>query len=82
MASMTEAKAADILAKQRISEIRQLYANVTESNLRNKFKVDWDLSDAVDRYNFHCTEVARYANAITSLAAAQQFLTNPTNRVI
>lgn len=74
MNSMAKAKAADQRVAQRLAEIRALYADLDESQLRNKIKVDWDFHDALDNYNHHCSEVERYANAVTAMAAGQSFL--------
>ena len=76
LTSMAAADAANARVARRLAYIKKLYAKHDESQLRNKIKVDWDFHDALDDYNHHCSEVERYANGITAVAAGQEFLAN------
>lgn len=55
--------------KKRVDDVKQLYANKPEEQLRAKLKVDYDLNDHLDRYRYHCGEVQRISAVLTGLAA-------------
>jgi hypothetical protein len=77
---MAAARAADERVQRRLGQVRVLYQNLTEEQLRAKVKVDYDLNDALSEYRQHCSEVQRYSNAIQALAAGHELLTELSER--
>lgn len=71
MSNAADADARVVFHRRRIRRycIRQHYS---ENAMRDKFKLDYDLSDALDSYRYWCSEVQRYASAIQALAAVYQ----------
>lgn len=74
MHHMAQARLADQRVHERMAELRHLYQNVADDQLRVKIKVDYDLSDHFDSYNFHWKEVQRYAAAIQAVKSAYEFV--------
>jgi hypothetical protein len=59
---------------RRVANIKILYENLTEAQMRKKFEVDYDLNDRLAKYRYHCGEVQRYSAMIQGIAAAQTYL--------
>jgi hypothetical protein len=74
VAQMNLATWSNTRIKKRRAYLKKAYIanHLTEEQLRYKYKVDYDLNDAIDDYRFHCSEVQRLSAMINTIATVTQ----------